>query len=92
MSKSRFLIILAISMMLFSPAPAWSLQHVVIADFSLGVDENASLYPLRLSHAAGRRLALAYRPPEVGSRVGDRRAVMCGKRLRYRIKSEKNGS
>lgn len=54
MSKPRFLIILAICMMLFSPAPAWALQQVVIADFSSGVDENGVPFGWQLKERSGR--------------------------------------
>ena len=54
MSKPRFLIILALSMMLFSPAPAWALQHVVIADFSVGVNEDGVPYGWQLKERSGK--------------------------------------
>ena len=54
MSKPRFLIILAICMMLLAPAPAWALQQVVIADFSSGVDENGVPFGWQLKERSGR--------------------------------------
>lgn len=54
MSKPRFLIMLAICMLLFSPAPAWALQHVVIADFSSGVDENGVPFGWQLKEKSGK--------------------------------------
>jgi hypothetical protein len=40
-------------MMLFSPAPAWALQHVVIADFSSGVDEHGVPFGWQLKETSG---------------------------------------
>ena len=54
MSKPRFLIMLAICMLLFSSAPAWSLQHVVIADFSSGVDDNGVPFGWQLKEKSGK--------------------------------------
>ena len=56
MSKPRFLIILAICMMLFSPAPVWALQHVVIADFSVGVDEYGVPFGWQLKERSGKAI------------------------------------
>ena len=54
MSKPRLLLILAICMMLFSPAPTWALQHVVIADFSVGVDEDGVPFGWQLKERSGK--------------------------------------
>lgn len=39
-SEARSLICLVIFTVLLTPFKSWAYQHVVIADFSLGVDEN----------------------------------------------------
>lgn len=41
-------------MMLFSPAPAWSLQRVVIADFSVGVDRDGVPFGWQLKERLGK--------------------------------------
>ena len=54
MSKTRFPIILAICAMLFSPAPVSAFQHVVIADFSTGVDEDGVPFGWELKERSGK--------------------------------------
>ena len=41
-------------MMLFSSAPAWGFQHVVVADFSSGVDENGVPAGWQLKERSGK--------------------------------------
>jgi hypothetical protein len=54
MTRPRFLIISAICTMLFSSASAWAFQHVVIADFSSGVDENGVPAGWQLKERSGK--------------------------------------
>jgi hypothetical protein len=41
-------------MMVLSSAPAWALQHVVIADFSVGVDEDGVPFGWQLKERSGK--------------------------------------
>jgi hypothetical protein len=54
MPKSRFLLTLAICLMLFSPVPTWALQDVVIADFSTGVDKDGVPFGWQLKERSGK--------------------------------------